>query len=127
VGENNLKVYITEYYKKLFAAPVPNSFSLIDDNNQDISQLSQTENNILTADFSGKEVFEAISQMKHNKAPGPDEFPAEFYQKKLGCYQDRLDGIICIATSWRITIVQVELRCNYSLAQKRKCCSNTRI
>lgn len=30
------------------------------------------------AAFSEKEVFEAISQMKNNKAPGPDGFPAEF-------------------------------------------------
>ena len=27
-----------------------------------------------------KEVREAIFQMKHNKAPGPDGFPVEFYQ-----------------------------------------------
>jgi hypothetical protein len=27
------------------------------------------------------EVFEAISNMEHNKAAGPDGFPAEFYQK----------------------------------------------
>jgi hypothetical protein len=31
-------------------------------------------------EFSEKEVREAIFQMKHNKAPGPDGFPAEFYQ-----------------------------------------------
>jgi hypothetical protein len=34
----------------------------------------------LVAEFSEKEVREAIFQMKHNKAPGPDGFPAEFYQ-----------------------------------------------
>jgi hypothetical protein len=39
------------------------------------------ENEILTAPFTEKEVFEAISQMELNKAPGPDGFPAEFYQK----------------------------------------------
>ena len=27
-----------------------------------------------------KEVFDAIAQMKNNKAPGPDGFPAEFYK-----------------------------------------------
>jgi hypothetical protein len=35
---------------------------------------------MLTAYFTEEEVFEAISQMEHNKAPGPDEFPAEFYK-----------------------------------------------
>jgi hypothetical protein len=38
------------------------------------------ENAILTEKFSEQEVREAIFQMKHNKAPGPDWFPAEFYQ-----------------------------------------------
>ena len=47
----------------------------------DIPQLATDENDILTAPFSEKEVFEAISQMKNNKAPGPDGFPAEFYKK----------------------------------------------
>jgi hypothetical protein len=28
-----------------------------------------------------EEVFEAISNTKHNKAPGHDRFPKEFYQK----------------------------------------------
>jgi hypothetical protein len=46
----------------------------------DIPQLSQEEKDVLTAPFSEEEVFEAISQMEHNKAPGPDGFPAEFYQ-----------------------------------------------
>ena len=44
-------------------------------------QISQEENEILTQNFSEKEVFEAIQQMEHNKALGPDGFPAEFYQK----------------------------------------------
>jgi hypothetical protein len=42
--------------------------------------LSFEENNILIADFAEEEVLEAISQMEHNKAPGPDGFPAEFYK-----------------------------------------------
>jgi mannosylglycoprotein endo-beta-mannosidase len=35
---------------------------------------------ILTTPFTEKEVYDAISQMEHNKAPGPEGFPAEFYQ-----------------------------------------------
>ena len=48
---------------------------------EDIPQLSAGENVLLTADFSEDEVHDAIMQMEHNKAPGPDGFPAEFYQR----------------------------------------------
>jgi hypothetical protein len=46
----------------------------------DIPQVSIEENNLLTAEYSEEEVRKAIFQMEHNKAPGPDGFPAEFYQ-----------------------------------------------
>ena len=46
----------------------------------DIPQVSELENNILIAKFFEAEVKEAIFSMEHNKAPGPDGFPAEFYQ-----------------------------------------------
>ena len=44
------------------------------------SEIHDEENSILIADFTEKEVHEAIMQMEKNKAPGPDGFPAEFYQ-----------------------------------------------
>jgi hypothetical protein len=47
---------------------------------EDIPQITSSESETLLADFSEKEVREAIFQMKYNKAPGPDGFPAEFYQ-----------------------------------------------
>jgi hypothetical protein len=46
----------------------------------DIPQVSEEENQVLTAPFSEEEVKMAIFDMEHNKAPGPDGFPAEFYQ-----------------------------------------------
>ena len=46
----------------------------------DILQVSQLENEALTEQFTEVEVRAAIFQMNHNKAPGPDGFPAEFYQ-----------------------------------------------
>ena len=46
----------------------------------DIPQVSELENNILIAKFFEAEVKEAIFSMEHNKAPGLDGFPAEFYQ-----------------------------------------------
>jgi hypothetical protein len=42
------------------------------------------------AEFSEKEVRDAIFQMKHNKAPGPDGFPAEFYQVFWSLIKDDL-------------------------------------
>jgi activator of 2-hydroxyglutaryl-CoA dehydratase len=91
-GEDNPKVYITKFYKKLFGAPVPNNISLLEEMVEDIPQISTEENEILIAPFSEEEVYETISQMEHNKAPGPDGFPVEFYQKKLGGNKERFDG-----------------------------------
>ena len=66
----------------------------------DIPQLGTDENEVLTAPFMEKEVFEAISQMKNNKAPGPDGFSAEFYKRcwhiikgdLLPMFQDLFEG-----------------------------------
>jgi hypothetical protein len=81
VGDDNLKVYITEYYKKLFGPPEVNHVQMIENRVDDITQLSEEENVLLTANFTEEEVFQAITQMEHNKSPGPDGFPAEFYQR----------------------------------------------
>ena len=45
---------------------------------------------MLIEEFTEKEVREAIFQMKHNKAPDPDSFPAEFYQVFLSLIKDDL-------------------------------------
>jgi hypothetical protein len=55
----------------------------------DIPQVSPEKNEILIADFTENEVREAIFQMEHNKAPGPDGFPAEFYQVFWGGVDQR--------------------------------------
>lgn len=81
IGQENLKLYITEYYKQLFGPPEENCVSPDESRVEDVPQLTAVENDILTAPFSEKEVFEAISQMKNNKAPDPDGFLAEFYKK----------------------------------------------
>jgi hypothetical protein len=47
---------------------------------EDIPQVSVEENDLLTAPYTEEEVRNAIFLMEHNKAPGPDGFPAEFYQ-----------------------------------------------
>jgi hypothetical protein len=100
VGEENLKVYITEFYKKLFGAPTQNFFSLDESEINDIPQRTHQENEILIANFSEQEVYDAIFQMEKNKALGPDGFPAEFYQKNwevlkgdlMALFKDFQDG-----------------------------------
>jgi mannosylglycoprotein endo-beta-mannosidase len=78
-GQNELKKYITKYYKTLFGPPEEANFSLDESQTGDIPQVSNEENAFLTAPFTEEEVRKAIFEMEHNKAPGPDGFLAEFY------------------------------------------------
>jgi hypothetical protein len=57
---------------------------------EDIPQVTDTESEMLVAEFSEKEIREAIFQMKYNKAPRPDGFPAEFYQVFWSLIKDDL-------------------------------------
>ena len=75
-GQEELKKYISSYYKSLFRAPDEGNFTLDESRIDDISQVMVEENNILTAPFSEEEVRAVVFQMEHNKAPGPDGFPA---------------------------------------------------
>jgi hypothetical protein len=47
----------------------------------DVKKISSKENAILTAEFTENEIHDAIMQMELNKSPGPNGFPAEFFQK----------------------------------------------
>jgi hypothetical protein len=75
-----LKKYITKYYQGLFGPSEENNFSMDETRRDDIPQVSDVENDMLSTPFSKKEVKEAIFRMELNKLPGPDGFPAEFYQ-----------------------------------------------
>ena len=59
---------------------VHNSISMDETLRHDVPQVSEEENEVLVAPFSEEEVKLAVLDMKQNKAPGPDGFPAEFYQ-----------------------------------------------
>jgi hypothetical protein len=80
VGQENLKNYISEYYKSLFGDPTPSIVLKDESFTHDIPQLSQEENDILIKEFSEKEVFDAIMQME-KKALGPDGFRLNFIKK----------------------------------------------
>jgi hypothetical protein len=62
------------------ALPEENNFTMLENRVDDTPQVSKLENNILIAEFSEAKVKETIFNMEHNKALGPDGFPAEFYQ-----------------------------------------------
>nr|AAO00696.1 retrotransposon protein, putative, unclassified [Oryza sativa Japonica Group]AAP54694.1 retrotransposon protein, putative, unclassified [Oryza sativa Japonica Group] len=64
----------------LFGPPDDSGLQLDENKIDDIPQVSQLENEALTQEFTEDEIKKAIFQMEHNKAPGPDGFPAEFYQ-----------------------------------------------
>ena len=101
-GDEELKKYITNYYRGLFG-PSENNFFTIDENRrEDIPQVTDDESESLIAMFTQEEVRTAIFQMEHNKAPGPDGFPAEFYQAfwetikddLMALFQDFHEGIL---------------------------------
>jgi hypothetical protein len=56
----NLKNYIPGFYKGLFGELEQNSFRLDPDRTEDIAQVSQEENNFLTAPFTEDEIKNAI-------------------------------------------------------------------
>ena len=80
VGDLELKKYITNYYKNLFGKPDEIDISLVESRIDDIPQVTDAENDTLISAFTEIEVKEAVFQMEHNKAPGPDGFLAEFFQ-----------------------------------------------
>ena len=61
----------------MFGQPDENGISLVECRINGIPQVTETENEILISAFTEIEVKEAVFQMEHNKAPGPDGFPAE--------------------------------------------------
>jgi hypothetical protein len=52
VGDNELKRYITMYYKILFVQPVESDISLDESRIDDIPQVTKNENEILTSPFT---------------------------------------------------------------------------
>jgi hypothetical protein len=127
IGQENIKNYITEFYKNLFGPPIDSHFSLLESMNPDIPQLSNEENDILTADFIVKEVYEAILNMEKNKAPGPDGFPAEFYQTFWEILKDDLMVMFFKFQQGDLPIYKLNYGTIILLPKKRKCCSNSTI
>jgi hypothetical protein len=68
---------MSSYYKDLFS---PSVYSSINVSNLNMNPLSDTDISLLTAPFNINEIKEVVFEMKHNRAPGPDGFPSDFFQ-----------------------------------------------
>jgi hypothetical protein len=65
IGElDNLKSYITNYYKNLFGSPEEGNFYMDETRTDDIPQVSIEKNNLLTTEYLEEEVSKAIFQME---------------------------------------------------------------
>jgi hypothetical protein len=60
VGDNELKRYITRYYKNLYGQPMESDIHLDESRIDDIPQMTNTENEILISPFTMDEIKEAV-------------------------------------------------------------------
>jgi hypothetical protein len=79
-GDSNLVAHATEFYKSLFGPTPDNTFPLNEELWEQEEKVTDADNAELTKFFSESEIKVALSQMKKNKAAGPDSIPIEFYQ-----------------------------------------------
>ena len=76
--ESKIEEVFMKYYTDLFTSAHPTDFAEILDAVQ--PNVSVETNNMLTSEFQGIEVFQALKQMYPTKAPGPDGMPPLFFQ-----------------------------------------------
>jgi hypothetical protein len=90
-GQDNLKKYITNFYKNLFGKPLPSSLNL---SPTGVDRITEEDRVFLTKKITLQEIKEAVFAMEQNKAAGPDGFNAEFYQAFWGVISDDLYNLI---------------------------------
>jgi hypothetical protein len=81
-----------------------------EDRVEDIPQLSPDGNGILTTVFTEEQVFEAISQMKHNNSHGSDGFPAEFYKQFWGSIKHDLMNLFAELYQGDLQLYKINFR-----------------
>ena len=62
IGDDQLKSHITQFYKNLFGSPNASEFTLEEDRIQDIPQVTQEDNEVLTSEFTESEVKNLYSR-----------------------------------------------------------------
>ena len=79
-GTDNLLTHATSFYKELFGPARGNMFHLSPEACSEEEKLNEEDNVLLTSEFTEEEVRKALFGMGCNRAPGPDNIPAEFYK-----------------------------------------------
>ena len=59
-----------------------------------VPRVSDEMNNRLLAPFSDAEISDALFQIGPLKAPGPDGFPSQFYQRNWGCLKEEIIAVV---------------------------------
>jgi hypothetical protein len=100
-ADNDINKVATEFYKDLFGTSTLSSINM---SNFDMNRLNDDDRVLLTAPFSIEEIKMVVFSLKHNSAPGPDGFPAEFFQDfwdlihidLWNLFKDFYDGVLDI-------------------------------
>lgn len=79
-GNGKLITHAADFYKELFGPGPGSIFHLDPDTWSQEEKLSEDDNAIRCREFTEAEVKCALFDMATNRAPGPDNIPAEFYQ-----------------------------------------------
>jgi hypothetical protein len=87
---------------------------------EDINQVTVEENNLLIHSFTKEEVREAIFQIEHNKAPGPDRFLAKFYQTCWDTIKDNLMAMFVEFHNGNLPLYSLNFRIIILLLKYRK-------
>ena len=109
IQSNHLKW--TEFYKELFRPAPGNQIHLDPGTWSPEEKLDEKDNKDLCREFTEHEVKEAPSDMAPNRAPGPDNIPAEFYQV---CWDVVKDDIMALFKAFHQGTLDVQ-RLNYGI------------
>lgn len=87
-----LKAMANDFYQGLYSSEgVQNMGAVLEHVPQ---KVTAEMNTILCAPYTNEEVKAALFQMFPTKAPGPDGFPAHFYQRHWGICGDEVTKIV---------------------------------
>lgn len=80
IGDQQLLDHATNYYKNLFGPEIRHSIPLNSDLWEGMESITEDDNENLCKPITELEIKNALFQMEHNKAAGPDAIPIEFFQ-----------------------------------------------